>query len=64
MLNYKNRYLLKDLSPLEVTIEGKRSKPVLVTEEIDVTTLENYVMGGSIYYVNMNMPDENRYREL
>jgi hypothetical protein len=60
----KSVLLLKDISPLEGMIDGKRSKPVLVREEFDVTTLENYVMGGSTYYGNMIMRDGNRYREL
>lgn len=60
----KSVSLLNTEKPLEVTIEGNHREPIFITEEIDVTSLDNFISGGSTSYVNIIIRDGNRYRKL
>lgn len=61
----KSVSLLNDETPIKVTIEGRHRKPIFITEEIVLTTLDdNYISGGSTSYVNIIMRNGNRHRKL
>ncbi|WP_026673748.1 hypothetical protein [Alkalihalobacterium bogoriense] len=56
--------LMNSEEPIEIIVEGKIKKPIIITKEIDVSNLDNYISSGTSSYVNIIMRDGNKYREL